>query len=64
MVVLKTCSLLLVSLFLAVGMGDKEEVQSSSLSKNSSEEDVLRDSVIQELLAWMVDEGLCQPRSQ
>ncbi|XP_021501006.1 gastric inhibitory polypeptide [Meriones unguiculatus] len=40
------------------------EVQRSSLPKNLSDEDVLRELLIQELLAWMVDQTeLCRLRS-
>uniref|UniRef100_A0A8C2MUL1 Gastric inhibitory polypeptide n=1 Tax=Cricetulus griseus TaxID=10029 RepID=A0A8C2MUL1_CRIGR len=105
MVAMKICSLLLVLLFLAVGLGEKEEAQfrsharfgsprprgpryaegtfisdysialdkirqqdfvnwllaqkgkkNDSLPKNPSDEDVLRDLLIRELLAWMVDQ--------
>ncbi|EDL16005.1 gastric inhibitory polypeptide isoform X1 [Mus musculus] len=46
------------------GKEDKE-AQESSLPKSLSDDDVLRDLLIQELLAWMVDQTeLCRLRSQ
>uniref|UniRef100_A0A2R9A756 Uncharacterized protein n=1 Tax=Pan paniscus TaxID=9597 RepID=A0A2R9A756_PANPA len=94
MVATKTFALLLLSLFLAVGLGEKKEGHfswkhnitqrearalelasqanrkeeeavepQSSPAKNPSDEDLLRDLLIQELLACLVDQtNLCRLR--
>ncbi|XP_051013782.1 gastric inhibitory polypeptide [Acomys russatus] len=42
---------------------EETEAQRSALPKNPSDEDVLRDLLIQELVAWMVDQtSLCRLR--